>query len=48
MELEQLCDRIRQLCRELTATESEARRKDILRELLTLLDHLIEKLKRGE
>ncbi|MBC7339941.1 MAG: hypothetical protein H5U04_08825 [Firmicutes bacterium] len=48
MELEQLCDRIRQLCREVTATESEARRKEILRELLTLLDRLIDVLKREE
>jgi len=45
VELEQLCERIRQLCREVTATESDARRHEILRELLTLLDRLIEVLK---
>jgi hypothetical protein len=48
VELEQLCSRIRQLCREITATESEARLKDILRELLALLDQLIEVLKREQ
>jgi triphosphoribosyl-dephospho-CoA synthetase len=46
VDLEQLCDRIRQLCRKVTATEAEARRKEILRELVTLLDHLLDVLRR--
>jgi triphosphoribosyl-dephospho-CoA synthetase len=48
VELEQLCDRIRQLCREVTATESDVRRKEMLRELVALLDELIEALRRKE
>ena len=48
MELEQLCDTIRQLCREVTATESDVRRKEMLRELVALLDELIEALRRKE
>lgn len=45
MELEHLCERIRELCREVTATDSEARLQEILRELLALLDQLIDALK---
>lgn len=48
MELEQLCTRVKELCQEVTAGESQARLREILRELLDLLDQLIDTLKREE
>ncbi|MEW6047862.1 MAG: hypothetical protein AB1609_15520 [Bacillota bacterium] len=48
MELEDLCSRIRQLCREMMATESEAKLRSLAQELLALLDQLIDALKSEE
>lgn len=43
---EQLCERIKAICREMTASKSETRLRELAQELLTLLDDLIQALKR--